>query len=130
MNHASPTGLARALAARLGDSTAMAVTVAGKPRRSTAYFDFPPPVGRLLVTSVEDGVGQCATEGALAAVGAADAATVLSIVDHPPFLQAVCLAAAVLLHNHQGPVWDRGGEYLERCEQLGLVQAMAPLSGE
>lgn len=126
---ASAVGLGRSLGVMLGEGSEVAMTEPGKPRRSLRYFDFPPPVGRLLVTREADATSICATDGTLAAVGAANRSTVLSIIDHPDFLGGVCLAAAALLPNHQGPVWKRAAEYLALCEQLGLVQATAPITG-
>jgi hypothetical protein len=123
VTHAGPIGLAHCLGTRLSGAVRLAITEPGRSRRSPRFFDFPPPVGRLLSRPAPDGVERCPTEGALAAVAAGDGTRILAVIDHPPFLDGVCLAAGVLLVSHPGPVWDRPERYLEACADMGLVIA-------
>ncbi len=125
VTHASPWGLARALAGGLGPGAVAALTVPGRSRRSPAFFDFPAPVGRLLGSPDEAGVLVCPDDGELAAAGGHNGNRTVAVVDHPAFLEGVCLAAGALLGAHRGPVWDSAEQYLSACEELGLVRAEA-----
>lgn len=126
VGQASPLGLARSLAATIGPGAVAAMTVAGKARRSPAYFDFPRPVGRVLGRRGEHGVLICPTDGDLAAAGAALGDLTVAVVDETLFLQGVCLAAGALLGPHRGPVWETAETYIAACEDLGLVRAESP----
>lgn len=123
ISYASPLGLARALATRLGGRPRLAITEPGRPSRSDRWFDFPAPVGRLLVRHTVDGVDRCPIEEELAAVGANIGERTLAVVDQSGFLRAVCLAAGVFLEPEGGPVWKQPETYLAGCELLGLVIA-------
>lgn len=127
VTHAGPVGMARCLGRRLTGAVRLAVTEPGRSRRSPRFFDFPPPVGRLLARPGPDGVERCPTEGDLAAVAAGDGTRILAVIDHPPFLDGVCLAAGVLLVTRPGPVWDQPERYLEACGAMGLVIAESVL---
>jgi hypothetical protein len=56
-------------------------------------------------------------------VAAGDGARILAVVDHPPFLEGVCLAAGVFLVAYPGPVWNQSERYLDACDAMGLVVA-------
>jgi hypothetical protein len=123
VTYAGPIGLARSLGHRLSGTLRLAITEPGRPQRSPRFFDFPPPVGRLLSRPDTDGVERCPTEGPLAAVAAGDGSRILAVIDHPPFLAGVCLAAGVFLVSHPGPVWGQAERYLDACAAMGLVIA-------
>lgn len=124
---AGPSGLARCLGARLGDTPRLAGTVKGEPIRGSARFGFPPPIG-WLGGELVDGIHHCPVQGSLAAVMAvADGGRALVVLDEREFLDAGLLAAGVILaaDGHRGPVWEAAGRYLEVIEDFGLVIADA-----
>lgn len=107
----------------MGERPRLAITEPGRPSRSDRWFDFPAPIGRLLVRQTVDGVDRCPTEAELMAVGANLGETTLAVLDHPGFLLAVCLAAGVFLEPGDAPVWKQAEAYLATCESLGIVIA-------
>lgn len=120
ITHASPEGLARALASRLGDAQPI-WTTRGRPRRDGAIYHFPPPIG-----AVRGEAGNAPMESDLAGVGAFGSQS-LVVIDDRRFLETVCMAAggvvADVAIDRPTPVWDRAADYLDACEQLGLVIA-------
>ena len=124
---AGPSGLARCLGRRIGESARLAGTVRGEPIAGSARFGFPPPLG-WLGGELVDGVYHCPVQGSLAAVMAAgDDGRSLVVLDEQEFLDAALLAAGVILaaDGHRGPVWEAADRYLEVTRDFGLVLADA-----
>lgn len=122
IHHASPEGLARALATRVPGSVP-AWTEPGKPGRTGRVFPFPAPLGRLR------GEGSVVpVEGDLAGAGAFGSDRSLVTVDDVRFLAAATMAAGALVAGIDGidravPVWEVAEDYIAACEDLGLVFA-------
>lgn len=140
ITHASPLGLARALAAIIGRPRAMPVITqaargpASKRSKGTVETVWlPPPIGRVLATVDADGVGTIPVTGPLAAAGAISAGLTRAVVDDRLYLEAICLAAAALIVDpaplKPTPVWQRSESYILAAEELGLVVVEAVNGG-
>jgi hypothetical protein len=122
ITHASPQGLARALASQIGGDAEAVWTVDGRPHRIGHAWRFPAPVG-----DVRGGAGAVPASGAFAAVGGFGQGRTIVCIDDRPFMQAICMAAGAAIAStdlsEPTPVWERAAAYVEACEKLGLVFA-------